>query len=148
MRLEAIGRIADPKEIDTEVLELPIIGYTEKDKKEVETVINFVANASVGAVVDMNRAIDAKGNILPLAAIEFVDKCVHEGSRAKWDELLHDPKIMVSQATMIEVYQKLCEVYANRPSLQRPGSRDGASPTKKTSRAAASAKKSTRTNSR
>ena len=138
-RLEPIGRLS-PDQITTEPLEVPIIGYAEKTKKEVETVIRFVANVPIGAALDMIRATDQDGNINPVAALDYIDKCVHFDDRKKWDDLLHDPKIIVKQETLLAVYQAIGEFYAGRPSPQRSGSRGGRSSTDKTSRAAASSR--------
>jgi hypothetical protein len=62
--------------------------------------------------------------------------------------LIHGSEVLVEQATLLEVYTSLITYYTERPTKQRPASPSGRSSTKKTSQAAASAKKSTRTNSR
>jgi hypothetical protein len=140
-RLEPIGRVPDPSLLNDEPLIVPIVGYVEKTKEEVITEIRFVANVPIGAALDMIRATDANGNINPVAALDYIDKCVHPDDRASWETLLHDPKIIVQQSTLLAVYAAIGEFYAGRPLLQRSGSRDGRSSTKKTSQVAASSRK-------
>jgi hypothetical protein len=140
-RLEPIGRVLDPTLINDDPLIVPIVGYVEKTKKEVVTEIRFVANVPIGAALDMIRATDANGNIDPVVALDYIDKCVHPDDRDSWDKLLHDPKIIVMQSTLLAVYAAIGEFYAGRPSKQRSGSRGGQSSTGKTSRAVAKSRK-------
>ena len=144
MRLPAVGKIEDVAELDYEPVTIPIIGYTQK-KKEVETDIDFVGSVPAGAIMDIISASDKNGNVNHVAALKYVDTCVHPDNREKWDALIHGATVNVSTDTIIEVYVKLGEYYANRPFKQRSGSRSGRGNSSTTTRGAAKSRVSTKT---
>ncbi len=144
MRLQPVGEIKDLASLDFEPLIVPIIGYNAK-KEAVVTDIRFVGQVPAGAAIDMIRNADAEGNVDFNGILAYVDGCVLEQDREKWDDLLHGTKVIVVRQTLVDVYKAIAEFYTKRPIRQRSASSTGRSSTKPTSRAAASASKSTRT---
>ena len=131
MRLEPIGRVANPHERKKEPLIVPIVGY-DIDDNEVITEIRFLPEVPSGATIDMLRATDNDGNIKSAAAIDYVDACVSPDDIEKWDELLHGKDIIISTATLLLVYREIAEFYADRPTKRSSGSLAGRSRTKTT----------------
>ena len=146
MRLEPIGIRDDLEEGEYEPITIPIVGYTN-DLKEVTTEIDFRAAQALGTSLDLIRtmSVNEKGEtMIPIPAIlEFLDAAILEESREDWDDLLHSDEINVEQGTLVTLYQTLAAQYTRRPTKQRSGSHNGRTTPRKTSRAAASAKKST-----
>lgn len=132
--------------VDVEPVTIPFIGNTDKGK--VTTEIRFAGRLPAGVALDMIKVTDINGNVDFNAAIKYVDSCVIDEDRAKWEELVHSTEIIVEQSHLLAAYATLGEFYTKRPTKRRSDSRTGPSSTKATSRPAARSPKSTRTNSR
>jgi hypothetical protein len=141
MKFDAIGRVEKPEELDLEPVTIPIVGYKADVKRtEVTTEIKFHPLAPLGVALAMLRSVDDKGNIATPAVLDYLDGCVLPESREAWERMLNAEDCYVTSETWSAVYSALGEHYANRPSLQRPGSRSGASKTRPTTRGAASSR--------
>ena len=139
MELAAVGEVEDVSSIDKEPVVIPIVGYDNKKKKTV-TKIKFVNDVSPGVARDMARAVNSAGIISANDALDYVEACVHEDSRAAWDELIHGTDITTK--TLLAVYTALGEHYANRPLTKPSGSRGGRSSTNPTTPAGAKSRAS------
>ena|ERR1019366_4815721 len=134
MELAPVGEVEDVKSIDREPVTVPIVTY-DKHLKKVVTKIKFVNDVAPGVARDMVRATDSRGIISAQAALDYVDACVHDDDREKWNALIRGADI--TDATVNELYTALGTHYVNRPFTKQSGSPDGPSPTKRTTPRAA-----------
>ena len=144
--LEPVGKVTDSKLRKAEPVSVPIVGYSKKGE-EVETMIRFAGKLPAGVALDMIKVTDVNGNVDFNEALKYVDGCVIDDDREKWDKLIHDTDVIIDQPILIAVYARLGEFYTGRFTKRRSGSRTGPSSTKQTSRPAARSPKSTPTDS-
>ena len=146
--LEPVGVIAEVKNRKAaEPVSVPIVGYSKKGA-EVTTVIRFAGKLPAGVALDMIKVTDTLGNVDFNEAIKYVDGCVIDEDREKWNILVHDTEVIIDQTVLLAVYEKLGAFYTGRPTKQRSDSPTGARSTNTTSRPAARSRKSTPTSSR
>ena len=136
--LKPVGEAQEEREPVT----IPIVGRDSKGSP-VTIKIRFWGDAPFGTNDDMIAAILPNGRILSTPARVYIEQCVLPDDRGKWDELIHGASVLVEQSTLLEVYTSLTTYYTERPTKQPPASHSGQSSIKRTSRAAASVKKST-----
>ena len=144
--LEPVGKVTDVKLRKAEPASVPIVGYSKKGL-EVETIIRFAGKLPAGVALDMIKVTDINGNVDYNEALKYVDGCVLDDDREKWDKLVHDTDVIIDQSTVLDVYVKLGEFYTGRFTKRRSGSRTGEPSTKPTSRPAARSRKPTPTDS-
>jgi 2-keto-3-deoxy-galactonokinase len=148
-RLDPIGKVANPEDVDFGPIIVPIIGYT-LEGVEVEKELRFRPQFSPADFLDMVRSADETGTIGQAAILDYLDSLLMPESKAEWEFILHDKDTNFSQTTIVELYQKIADHYAGGkfPTKQRSGSRSGSEPTKRTTRAAAPARGSSKKGSR
>ena len=139
--------MTDTKKRKVEPATVPIVGYNKKNAK-VTTAIRFAGKLPAGVALDMIKVTDANGNVDYNEALKYVDGCVLDEDRAKWDKLVHDTDVIIDQDTVLAVYARLGEFYTGRFTKRRSGSPTGERSTTSTSRSAANSRKSTPTSSR
>jgi hypothetical protein len=142
MRLDAVGRVTNPDELDFEPIVVPVIAYDE-DHNEVEFEVKFRAVQPTGAAMKVMRATDAEGNIPTATALLFLEECVIVSERKAWQEFLDDPGLYIERSTLVQLYERLTEVYAGRPTRRRSASSGGRRASATTSPAAAPSTAST-----
>jgi hypothetical protein len=136
VKLQPIGRVENPDELDLDPIEVPIVAYAN-DRSEVITEIRFRAVQPMGASLDVLRETRGDGNVPLSEAIKFLDDCILLEDRKKWEALIHDPELTIEQTTYSVLYRELCSVYAARPTQRLSGSHSGQRKPKQTSRDAA-----------
>jgi hypothetical protein len=146
-RLEPIGRVADPDDLDLEPVEIELIGYTS-DKEEVSYLCQFRPVQPTGAAVELMRQINPDGDVPVSVVLAYLDAAVLDGTQEEWSEFINRPDIFIEQTALLSLYETIIEFYAARPTRQRSGSHNGRVTTAKTSRAAARSKAPTSTGSR
>jgi hypothetical protein len=134
-----IGRVEDPQELDLELLEITLVGYT-LEREEVAETFRFRPVVATGAALDIIRHTDTEGNI-PLGPIlDYVDKCLLEGDQEPFKAFLDRNDVMIDAGALVTMYRQLVEFYSSRPTRRPPASASTGSPAKRTSRAAARSK--------
>ncbi len=142
MELEPIGRVDNLEDFDLDPIVVPIVGYTI-DKEEVIQPIRFRPVQPTGAGLAILRQTRPDGNVPIGPVLHFLDECIMFDDRDLWEKFVNDETIFIEQTTLIELYKRLTEVYAARPTTRRsasPGTRPSSTPT---SRAVARSRAST-----
>ena len=126
--LEPVGKIENPETLDFRPIVIPVYGYTEDGEERVFK-FQFRAVQPFGRALEVMRTMNSKGNVDTVAAMKFLDDCVHSTCKQAWQDWLNDPDIYIQQSTLTAVYQRLMQEYATRPTLQRLAPLDFASHT-------------------
>lgn len=142
MRLETVGRVANPEALDLEPIVVPVAAYTA-DHREVVQEFSFRAMPPAGPQLDVLRMMDAQGEVPAGAVVRFLDACLLPEDAARWKKYLDDPALYIQQSALVELYRALMELYSARPTMPQPSSQPGPGSTQPTSPAAAPSRAST-----
>ena len=141
MRLDPIGVVEHPEQIDLEPITIPVVGYRIKDRKPVEEEFNFHASRPWGVVLALFESETEKE--FAERTIGWLSYCMLSyEERVRWKAFLLREDIAIAQSTVEEVYKALAETYAGRPTLPLSDSSGGGKRTKQTSRAGSRARAS------
>ncbi len=136
MKLDPIGRVEKPDEMDLDPIVIPVVGYT-LDREEVVEEIRFRPMQPAGAAFDLLANANADGEVPIRAIMRFLEKCVMPDDAQKFRDHLDRDDLVFDHGVMMQIHVALNEVYAARPTTLRSASSGGGQPTKRTSRAAA-----------
>ena len=147
MKLDPIGRVENPQELDVEPITIPVVGYTT-GRKEVCEEFNFHPSLPWGNTFDMFEAENGSGP-KPGGVIKWLYNCLlDDDERERFRAFCKREDVIIAQQTMEDIFQSLAETYAARPTLPRSASTGGGASTKRTSQAASRASASRSKNSR
>jgi hypothetical protein len=145
MKLDAIGRVDKPEEIDVEPITIPVIGYTRAHKEVCEE-FNFRPTRPWGNLFAMFEADDERG--FAGGTVRWLHNCLlDDAERERWKTFLLRDDVEIEQATIEGVFSSLSETYSARPILPRSASTGGGAQTKRTSQAASRSRASASKNS-
>jgi hypothetical protein len=145
VKLEPIGRVENPEDLDVEPIVIPVVAYTTERKEIVEEIASR-PYLPTGAAFAMLRTTDGTSD--PTLVMKYLDKCVLPTSTAQWRAFLDRDDIFIEMSTLTDVYKALIEVYGARPTMRRASSTTGRTSTKRTSQGASRAKASASKRSR
>jgi hypothetical protein len=150
MELEPIGRLEDVDELDLGPIVVPIVGYknTTKGNVEVITKIRFKRRPPFKYLREkIAQGLDTT-SMVGDDQVDFLTVIVDDEDKQKFLDLIFSEEIYVDYVTIRDVFKKVTETYAQRPTKQPSGSSNGPSPTKRTTGRAASLEASTTKRSR
>jgi len=147
MELEPVGRVAEPDKLDMEPIVVPIVGYSI-DREEVIEKFRFRPVQPAGAALDVLRATDAHGNAPLGPVMRYLERCLLSDEQERWREFLDRDDVFIEQTVLVDLYQRITEAYAERPTLPSSVSANGGSTTKPTPPGGARARASTSKRSR
>ena len=124
MRLQEIGRVADPRSLNLEPIVVPVVAYT-RDYQAREIELEFHPMAPTQAALEMIGSTDEKGDVTISVAFSYLQRCMLPESLERWQKFLADPDLEVPPQTVVGVYQGVCEVYAGRPTERQSDSPAG-----------------------
>jgi hypothetical protein len=136
MRLEPIGRVENPQDLDFEPLVVPIVGYDRHTKEEQVCDVQCRPVAPTGAAVDVMRVVGPNGETPIGPVMAYLDSCILPESKEDYETFIHDPELVIEQKTLINMYIALTEFYSERPTPPRSVSHNGRTTTPMTSAAA------------
>jgi hypothetical protein len=150
MELAAIGRVANPDELDLSPIVVPVVGYTQ-DKKEVVFKVQFRKEAIQGMTFDIaaSATIDPetqKPTVPNDLALAFLQ--AHIVNDKEWQKFLRRPDVYIHTDTIVALYETIMGEYAGHPTDKRSASHNGRTTPKATTRAAARSTASTSGRSR
>jgi hypothetical protein len=150
MRLDAIGRVENPQDVDLDPITIPVCGL-DMQRENVCEEFNFRPTLPWGNTFALIESIEGGERNLAGNTVKWLRNClVDDEERQRWQGFLERDDVMIEQATIESVYEALAETYAARPTLPPSGSTGTGGSTKRTSQAASrsQASKSKRSRSR
>jgi hypothetical protein len=146
MELEPIGRVEAPEELDLGPIIVPIIGYKKAAKGNVEVVtkIKFKRRMPFKFFKEAaEKGIDLAA-MTPQDQLDYLTATVEDEDKEKFLELVFDEDVYIERATLREVFKRVDEARANRPTKPRDDSSPSTRPAKKTTKAASGSRASGR----
>jgi hypothetical protein len=135
MELAPVGKIVtDPNDLDLGPITVPIIGYKETSKGNVEVVtkIRFARKIPFGFFKDaLEKGIDLNA-MKPTEYLEYLTVSVLDEDKEKFMELIFGDELYVERATIREVFKVVDEARAGRPTKRPSDSLPSTPATKKT----------------
>lgn len=126
------GRVENPETDlpDFTPIEFTLIGYDTDTREEVPFKFRARATQPFGNMVEVMRSSNVEGEVDVSVAIGYLEACVIDEDRERWNETIHRSKLHFQNAALGEMAQKFVTYYAevdgtDLPPTQGPGSSAG-----------------------
>lgn len=140
MKLDPVGEVENPQDLDLGPIEVPIVGYKPgpKGNVRVETIIRFKKKVPFKFFQEaIENGIDLAA-LKPNDQLQYLTVSVEEEDKAKFLELIFGDEVFVDRSTLREVFKKVDEARVSpRPTKQPSDSSTSIKPTKRTTGRAA-----------
>lgn len=136
MELEPIGKVDNPNDLDLGAITVPIVGYREGPKGNVEVITKIRFKRRVPFDY-YKRILEDGGDLAALTGqeqLDYLTETVDDEDKEKLLELIFQSDLYVERSTIREVFKRVEETRAGRPTKPSPGSSPSGRPTKVTSK--------------
>jgi hypothetical protein len=136
MELEPIGRVDNPDDIDLNSITVPIVGYKKGPKGNVEVItkIRFKRFIPYGFYKEIVERGGDLGALTGQEQLDYLLSTVEDDDKDKFTEIVFGNSLYIERSTVREVFKRVDEARAGRPTKPSTGSSPSGRPTKVTSK--------------